>query len=321
MEHRILVYGGLGNVASERIIPSLELLRSQFSIEYAIVDLNDTGPGTYYKYDTEPILKYNTAIIATPNNTHSLIAIKALDSGLNVLCEKPLAHTIDSADQMLAASKAHPRLIAMLSDHYVYKPSVRHIIYNWKKYHQEIGPITNIKAIVFEQELQKGRDWLFSREVAGGGIAMDTGFHIVSIMGKLFEFKNLTVTGAKITRCPQAPGDAETYACITLATHRAPIHIEVGKWMGKVEKEIIFKGQGATLEANIGSGEVLLNGKIDRPPTVDDCYPNLLKELLSSIEQQRTPWTTFEEGYKALQIIKTAYKIAEYNYKACYTSK
>jgi predicted dehydrogenase len=310
MEHKILIYGGLGSVSKERIIPSLDSLRTKFSIKYATVDLKDTKFGKHYVYGDEPLQEYNSAIIATPNNTHASIAISALNSGLNILCEKPLSDTLVSAKQMLLVSQRRPSLISMLCDHYIYKPSIRYVIRNWDRYHKELGTIINIEARIFEQELQKGRDWLFFNEIAGGGIAMDTGFHIVSIMGKLFGQKNLTVIGSKMERYPQAPGDAETYASITLTAGQVPIHVEVGKWMGKVEKRILFKGNKATLALNIESGQVKFNGKIDQPITKDDCYRTLLEEFLSAIEEQRGPWTTLKEGYQTLKTIKLAYQIA-----------
>jgi len=315
MKHKILIYGGLGNVSSERIIPSLDSLDGKFSIEYATVDLKDGGPGKYYKYGTEPLQDYNIAIIATPNNTHASIAIRALNSGLNILCEKPLAHTTESAKQILLTAQNQPRLLSMLCDHYVYKPSIRHVIRNWESYQENIGTIANIEARVFEQELRKGREWLFSSEISGGGIAMDTGFHIVSIMGKLFGHENLTVVEAKMTRFQEAPGDAETYASIMLSVGKIPIHIEVGKWMGKTQKQIFFKGSKATLEVSIESGQILLGGETVRPATEDDCYRTLLGEFLSAIEGQRPPWTTLEEGYEALRIITKAYEMAGWTRK------
>src|SRR5262249_34386429 len=45
----------------------------------------------------------DAVIIATPNRFHHDIAIAAPASGRHVLCEKPLAMTVDEADAMLAA--------------------------------------------------------------------------------------------------------------------------------------------------------------------------------------------------------------------------
>ena len=48
MKHRALVYGGLGNVGSERIIPALDLIQGRFDIDYAIVDIQDI-PMRYHR--------------------------------------------------------------------------------------------------------------------------------------------------------------------------------------------------------------------------------------------------------------------------------
>ena len=43
--------------------------------------------------------------ICTPNNSHSEIAVAALESGKHVMCEKPMAKTAAEAKMMLDASK------------------------------------------------------------------------------------------------------------------------------------------------------------------------------------------------------------------------
>ena len=46
----------------------------------------------------------DAVVIATPNHTHAVAAIAALRRGLHVYCEKPLAHTFDEAQRMVAAA-------------------------------------------------------------------------------------------------------------------------------------------------------------------------------------------------------------------------
>ena len=99
VEHNLLIYGGLGDLVNKKVLPALEPLRREFNIKYALVDTADVGPDTYYCYGTEPIKSYNAAVIAVPNYLHEEVAMKAMNNGLNLLCEKPIAHTLESCQE------------------------------------------------------------------------------------------------------------------------------------------------------------------------------------------------------------------------------
>jgi predicted dehydrogenase len=44
--------------------------------------------------------------ICTPGDSHAVIAVAALQAGKHVLCEKPLANTVEEAEQRSAAARA-----------------------------------------------------------------------------------------------------------------------------------------------------------------------------------------------------------------------
>lgn len=48
--------------------------------------------------------------IATPNHTHSLIAIAALEAGKDVYCEKPISHNVWEGRQLVAAARKYNRI-------------------------------------------------------------------------------------------------------------------------------------------------------------------------------------------------------------------
>ena len=66
--------------------------------------------------------------VATTGNTHREIAIAALEAGKHVLCEKPLANTLDEAAEMVRAVQSaqakHPGLIAMVNFNYRRVPAI-----------------------------------------------------------------------------------------------------------------------------------------------------------------------------------------------------
>ena len=53
-------------------------------------------------------------VIATPAETHAALTIAALESGRDVLLEKPMAHTPEAARAILAASAARPDQVLMV---------------------------------------------------------------------------------------------------------------------------------------------------------------------------------------------------------------
>ena len=50
-------------------------------------------------------------VIATPNNFHKEYCVRALDSGKNVVCEKPVTLTSDLLEEMIAVSEETGKLL------------------------------------------------------------------------------------------------------------------------------------------------------------------------------------------------------------------
>lgn len=56
----------------------------------------------------------DAVVIATPHWQHASLAIAALDAGLHVLCEKPLAVTMDQAESVLRAAQSSQSLLSVV---------------------------------------------------------------------------------------------------------------------------------------------------------------------------------------------------------------
>lgn len=112
--------------------------------------------------------------IATPNDYHKEIAIKALDAGKNVISEKPVTITCADLQEMIDASVRNGRIFSVHqnrrwdSDYLVTKK-----IYDEK----QIGRIFNIESRVHGSRGIPG-DWR-GEKVHGGGMLFDWGVHLI----------------------------------------------------------------------------------------------------------------------------------------------
>jgi predicted dehydrogenase len=120
--------------------------------------------------------------ICTPGDSHAEIAIAALDAGKHVLCEKPLANTVDEAEAMTAAAeRARARGIrSMVGFNYRRVPAValaRKFVVEGR-----LGTIRHVRA-QYLQDWIVDPDfplvWRLDEEKAGSGALGDIGAHII----------------------------------------------------------------------------------------------------------------------------------------------
>jgi predicted dehydrogenase len=136
--------------------------------------------------------------ICTPNNVHAEIAIEAAKAGKHIICEKPLARTVEEARAMRDAVKA-AGVIHMVAFNYRRTPAVALA----KKYIEEgrIGRILNFRG-TYLQDWSADPDgplsWRFQNKVAGSGAVGDIGTHVVDLahylVGPIAEVIALTTT-------------------------------------------------------------------------------------------------------------------------------
>jgi predicted dehydrogenase len=122
--------------------------------------------------------------IVTPGDSHAEIAIAALDAGKHVLCEKPLANTVEEAEAMLdSATRAADRgVTSMVGFTYRRVPAVtflRDLIAQGV-----VGTVQQVRAGYRQDWLvdpQAPLAWRLQKEHAGSGALGDIGAHIVDM--------------------------------------------------------------------------------------------------------------------------------------------
>src|SRR6478672_9729772 len=119
--------------------------------------------------------------ICTPGNTHAEIAIAALEAGKHVLCEKPLANSVDEAERMTAAAEeaAKRGVFAMCGLSYRRTPALALA----KRMVEEgrLGSIRHVRAQYLQDWLSNENapmTWRLDKEKSGSGSLGDIGAHI-----------------------------------------------------------------------------------------------------------------------------------------------
>ena len=116
-------------------------------------------------------------VIATPSALHAAQAIEALESGLAVFCQKPLARTAEEARAVVAAARAADRLLGVdLSYRHVRAfAAARELVRSG-----ELGEIVAAE-LVFHNAYGPDKPWFYDRELSGGGCLIDLGIHLVDL--------------------------------------------------------------------------------------------------------------------------------------------
>lgn len=136
--------------------------------------------------------------ICTPNDMHAEIAIAAAKAGKHIICEKPLARTVQEARAMWEAVKASG-VVNMVAFNYRRTPAVALA----KKYIEagRIGQILNFRGTYLQDwsaDPDSPLSWRFQKKIAGSGSVGDIGTHVVDLahylVGQIAEVSALTRT-------------------------------------------------------------------------------------------------------------------------------
>ena len=121
--------------------------------------------------------------IMTPNDTHFPIARDALASGLDVICDKPLATNLEDALELVRRVE-ESGLVFCLTHNYTGYPMVRHARAMVQS--GELGPIRQLHveyiqgnlAAPTEADRDPAANWRFSAELCGASLVLgDIGTH------------------------------------------------------------------------------------------------------------------------------------------------
>jgi len=132
--------------------------------------------------------------ISLPNHMHAEWTIKALEAGKHVLCEKPLALSVDEVDAVAAAAQKHGRVVAeaFMYRHHPQTLKAQELVAN--------GSLGTLKLLRgdFSFVLDREGDIRFDPAMGGGSI-WDVGCYPISYMRSVVRAEPLEVFGWQVT--------------------------------------------------------------------------------------------------------------------------
>lgn len=202
----------------------------------AIVDINEElarteaqRVGAQAFRDVQQMLRHvelDAVDICTPPSAHLGAASLAIEHGLHVLCEKPLAHQPDAARQMVRAAEEKGVKLMTAFCHRFHPPIValKRLI--------EAGDLGEV--VMFRNRFAgpfKGVEerWFSDKEVAGGGVLMDTSVHSIDLFR--FLVGEVARVQAVTRRTSPAIGEVEDTAIALLSTADNRMGVVEASWV------------------------------------------------------------------------------------------
>lgn len=126
--------------------------------------------------------KLDALVVCMTNDIAPAVTMAGLEAGLHVFCEKPPGRTVEDIVDVMRCERRHPKLKLVYGFNHRYHESVQDALRLIRS--GELGRIIHLrgvygksKIITFDQS-----DWRTRREIAGGGVLLDQGIHMVDLM-------------------------------------------------------------------------------------------------------------------------------------------
>ena len=126
--------------------------------------------------------KLDALVVCMTNDVAAEVTIAGLEGGLHVFCEKPPGRNVEDILRVIAQERRHPRLKLMYGFNHRYHESVQDALRIVRS--GELGGVINMRGVYGKAKLItfNQSDWRTQRVIAGGGVLLDQGIHMVDLM-------------------------------------------------------------------------------------------------------------------------------------------
>lgn len=323
---------GMGSIAEVAVLPAFrnskksklvalvshDLARAkQMGKMFGVPDLHCYGYEAYDECLRQPGV--DAVFIASVNAAHAEQTIRAAAAGKHVLCEKPLATTVEDCRRMVDACRANQvRLMTAYRKHF--EPgsvALKELITSG-----QLGRLRHIFSTYTEiVDPIKGPSWQLNPRLAGGGSLMDIGIYCVNIMGWLAGSSPIAVTALAWTDDPRKFNGVEDSIAFRLTHPEGLVCQGTSSYSAAAASFVQVhgdKGWAALNPAFAFDEERRLFGKIqgrwfEQTFQVMDEFVLELDAFADCIRERRDPQPDGMEGLRDMATVEAIYRSAREN--------
>lgn len=241
-------------------------------------------------------------VICTPPSTHVAIAEAALERGLRVLCEKPLAPTTSECESLTDARGLacafkfrHLKGASVLREHIA---------------HGGLGRVLTIRGSALSDLSMAGR-WFSDPSLSGGGVLLDNGVHLIDLCHYLVgptESVCATIMGGKRKLAVE-----ESAAIHMRMTCGATAELFVS-WEAPAPMPPLLEVWGTEGYASLGYSYQILDSEkncVHAEEANGTCVWNeVIQNFVGFVRNESQPMARFEDGFSAVAVAEAAYASA-----------
>jgi UDP-N-acetylglucosamine 3-dehydrogenase len=272
-----------------------------------VSDVNETlVTSVAQSYSCKPFADYHDLLdenldalsIAVPTTLHKQVALDAIQKGISVLVEKPIADTLENADEIIRATRQR-RVKLMVGHVERFNPAIIKL-----KELIDIGLLGNVVSISAK------RVGLYNPRIKDVGIIIDLGTHDIDIMSYLY--------GERIKEVYASAGSVvhshEDHAIITLNFDSGSSGVIDTNWLTphKVRNLTVIGSKGIAevdyieRTLRIFDQEWIRDAKIEK----EEPLKLELTHFIDCVQNDREPSVSGEEGKHALAVAIAAVESA-----------
>ncbi len=310
----------------------------QFPDRCRIAALVDIIPGKaqrvkeQYGLDAEVYLDHHEILdkdidlvdVCTPPFVHAEISINALRSGKNVVCEKPMAASLEECDAMLKARDESGKKLSIIAQNRFRLP-VRNL-----KALLDSGMAGKVRQVTVNSLWFRGHSyydlwWRGTWETEGGGCTLNHAVHHIDMLGWMMGTPEKVTSVLANTGHDNAEVEDLSVSVMeypgALATVTASVvsHGEDQALIFQCEKAkvafpySVYASQSQPNGFPLAEPDKAFEEKADAylaalPPVPYEMHVGQLEDVLSALENDREPAITGEDGRRTIELICAIYK-------------